>query len=133
MELSKDVIHGSCIFGLIKIQYLLFTSLYMSAITTQNNNKNTIIGSIFYTNRISSHKLLKGRTGKPKPVSVKTIIQLELISSRGINFSCNIIRSYFNIIFMVYHGMSFFSVIMDYQQTNPERGKPAVFTPFMHF
>lgn len=57
---------------------------------------------------------MKGRTGKPKSVTVKMIIPLELISSRGINFSCNIIRSYFYIIFMVDHSMSLFSVIMDY-------------------
>lgn len=101
-------------FGLINMQYQLFTSLYMSAITTHNNNQNIIICTICYTNRISSHKLMKGRTGKPKSVTVKMIIPLELISSRGINFSCNIIRSYFYIIFMVDHSMSLFSVIMDY-------------------
>lgn len=114
MKLSKDVICGSCILGLIKMQYMLFTSLYMSAITTHNNNQNALICTICYTNRINSHKLMKGRTEKPKPVTVKMIIQLELISSRGVNFSCNIIRSYFSIIFMASHRMSLFRIIIDY-------------------
>lgn len=94
--------------GLNEMQYLLFISLYMSAITAYNNNWDAIICTICYTNRISSHKLMKGRTGKPKPVTVKMIMQIELISSRGINFSCNIMRSYFNIIFIVGHKDEFF-------------------------
>lgn len=66
MELSKDVICGSCIFGLIKMQYLMFTSLCMSANTTHNNNQNAIICTICYTNRISSHKLMKGKEAKTR-------------------------------------------------------------------
>jgi len=44
---------------------------------------------------------------KPELVTVKMTIQFEWLSSRGINFNCNI-KCYFNIIFMVYHGMSFY-------------------------
>lgn len=79
----------------------------MSVITAHSNSQNAIIFAICFPNRISSHKLMKGRTGKPKPVTVKMIIQPELISSRGISFSCNIMSSYSNIIFIAGHRMSF--------------------------
>lgn len=46
--------------------------------------------------------------GKPELVTVKITIQLESISSRGVNFNCNIKRTYFNIIFMVYHRILFY-------------------------
>lgn len=46
--------------------------------------------------------------GKPELVTVKMAIQLESISSRGINFNCHIKRSYFDIIFMICHGILFY-------------------------